>query len=192
MGYKDRNQQDVEEVSRPFSSDQGVAHSRLIKVRFSHSEKYTYSGSSSTKTFNVYKCECGKEIVKRQDQVRSGRIKSCGCLKKEQDKKNLKAPLNWGNWMGAGRKKGCKGSKNVNKGKIPIYETPTNPHKSKRHYVTKEEFNDMYYGVMEPLETESWVQHVPPVPEDINMQRYSEPRGPSHNKGKKFVDGEYV
>jgi hypothetical protein len=34
-------------------------------------------------------CECGNEKIVRADSLKDGSIKSCGCLKKEQDKINL-------------------------------------------------------------------------------------------------------
>ncbi len=34
-------------------------------------------------------CECGNETVVRYDGLKSRTTKSCGCLKKEQDKNNL-------------------------------------------------------------------------------------------------------
>lgn len=42
------------------------------------------------KTYWTFKCECGNIKVLRLDGVKSGRIKSCGCLKKETDRSNAK------------------------------------------------------------------------------------------------------
>lgn len=44
---------------------------------------------SSNKTYWLCKCNCGAEKIVRSDKLTSGHIKSCGCLKKEQDKLNL-------------------------------------------------------------------------------------------------------
>lgn len=48
---------------------------------------------NSKKTFWVCECECGGIKVARSDALLSGATKSCGCLKKEQDKINLGAPI---------------------------------------------------------------------------------------------------
>lgn len=41
------------------------------------------------RTYWVCQCECGNIKVARSDALVSGRTKSCGCIKKEQDKINL-------------------------------------------------------------------------------------------------------
>lgn len=41
------------------------------------------------KTYWMCKCDCGAVKSVRSDSLRSGAIKSCGCLKREQDKSNL-------------------------------------------------------------------------------------------------------
>lgn len=43
----------------------------------------------SRKTYWYCKCECGNIKQVRSDSLQCGAIKSCGCLKKEQDKINL-------------------------------------------------------------------------------------------------------
>lgn len=45
--------------------------------------------TDTRKTFWVCKCDCGNFKTVRSDSLQNGRIKSCGCLKLEQDKKNL-------------------------------------------------------------------------------------------------------
>ena len=47
--------------------------------------------TGTRKTYWVCKCDCGNIKTIRSDSLTSGRIKSCGCLKKEQDIKNLSA-----------------------------------------------------------------------------------------------------
>ncbi len=44
---------------------------------------------SGRKTYWECDCECGKTKVVRTDSLKDGSVKSCGCLKKEQDKINL-------------------------------------------------------------------------------------------------------
>lgn len=41
------------------------------------------------KTFWECQCDCGKIITTRSDRLQSGRVKSCGCYKKEQDARNV-------------------------------------------------------------------------------------------------------
>lgn len=43
------------------------------------------------KTYWLCQCECGKIKSARSDSLLCGAIKSCGCMKKEQDKTNLTA-----------------------------------------------------------------------------------------------------
>lgn len=43
------------------------------------------------KTYWICQCECGNVKSVRSDSLKQGVIKSCGCLKKEQDKTNLTA-----------------------------------------------------------------------------------------------------
>lgn len=44
---------------------------------------------NSRKTYWVCQCDCGNIKIARSDALLSGATKSCGCLKKEQDKTNL-------------------------------------------------------------------------------------------------------
>lgn len=48
-------------------------------------------GTHETKQLYVWlcKCDCGNEVEVRSDNLTSGETKSCGCLKREQDKNNL-------------------------------------------------------------------------------------------------------
>lgn len=43
------------------------------------------------KTYWICQCECGNMKSVRSDSLKQGAIKSCGCLKKEQDRTNLTA-----------------------------------------------------------------------------------------------------
>lgn len=45
--------------------------------------------TESRKTYWICQCDCGEVKIVRSDNLQCGAIKSCGCLKKEQDKKNL-------------------------------------------------------------------------------------------------------
>lgn len=45
--------------------------------------------TETRKTFWVCQCDCGNMKVVRSDSLQCGAIRSYGCLKKEQDKKNL-------------------------------------------------------------------------------------------------------
>ena len=45
--------------------------------------------TESRKTYWYCECECGNIKAVRSDSLLCGAIKSCGCLKKEQDKINL-------------------------------------------------------------------------------------------------------
>lgn len=46
---------------------------------------------STKRTFWVCECICGNKKTVRSDSLQDGSVKSCGCLKKEQDRKNLEA-----------------------------------------------------------------------------------------------------
>ncbi len=41
------------------------------------------------RTYGLYQCDCGNQAIIRTDGVNSGQVVSCGCYKKEIDKKNL-------------------------------------------------------------------------------------------------------
>jgi len=51
---------------------------------------------SSGNYYGLYKCKCGKEKEIIISNVKSGRIKSCGCLGKETSSKNGKANIKHG------------------------------------------------------------------------------------------------
>lgn len=44
---------------------------------------------SGRKSYWVCQCSCGNKTVVRSDILKNGSTMSCGCLKKEQDEKNL-------------------------------------------------------------------------------------------------------
>lgn len=48
--------------------------------------------TDTRKTYWICKCDCGNLKSVRSDSLLDGSIKSCGCLKVEQDKKNLVNP----------------------------------------------------------------------------------------------------
>ena len=60
----------------------GQKFNRLTALNFSHKDK-------NRKTYWVFECECGNIKVLRTDQVKNGNTKSCGCLKKELEPKQL-------------------------------------------------------------------------------------------------------
>jgi len=57
----------------------GQRFNRLIPIKLIGKDKYG-------NVLWLCKCDCGKEKIIPGYQVRNGRIKSCGCLKKERDK----------------------------------------------------------------------------------------------------------
>lgn len=48
--------------------------------------------TNTRKTYWTCRCDCGNLKDVRSDSLKAGRIKSCGCLKQEQDVKNLVSP----------------------------------------------------------------------------------------------------
>jgi hypothetical protein len=114
---------------------------RLTFVRFHHFYYYTRKGYTEKIPFDVYRCECGKEVVKRRVSVKSknpNSVFSCGCLRMENVRKLHASGLAVkGNK--AGRKKGCTPH---NKGKIRIIQD------GKIRYVNDRELAELHYGVI--------------------------------------------
>ena len=63
----------------------------LIGQRFGRLEVIGLDDRNSRKTYWVCQCDCGGIKSARSDSLLSGAIKSCGCMKKEQDRINLTA-----------------------------------------------------------------------------------------------------
>lgn len=47
------------------------------------------SKKSGRKSYWVCQCSCGNKAIVRSDSLKNSNVMSCGCLKKEQDEKNL-------------------------------------------------------------------------------------------------------
>ena len=114
---------------------------RLTFVRFHHFYHYTRKGYTEKIPFDVYRCECGNEVVKRRTSVKSknpNSVFSCGCLRMENVRKLHSSGLAVkGNK--AGRKKGCTPH---NKGKVRITLN------GKIRYVNDQELAELHYGVI--------------------------------------------
>lgn len=63
----------------------------LTGKKFGKLEVIGVHDTGSRKTYYVCQCDCGNIKVVRADALISGATKSCGCIKKEQDKTNLTA-----------------------------------------------------------------------------------------------------
>lgn len=61
---------------------QGKKFGYLTAIEFSHKDQ-------NRKTYWKCLCDCGNQKTARSDSLKSGNDRSCGCLKKEQDKINL-------------------------------------------------------------------------------------------------------
>lgn len=60
----------------------GQRFGRLLAVSIHHSANH--------KRFWTCRCDCGAQVIVRQDQLTTGRAKSCGCYSHEVQRKNLK------------------------------------------------------------------------------------------------------
>jgi len=100
--------------------------SRLTYVRFSHLKKDKYKEARRKGTvirrvrkYNLYKCECGNEVVVREDTAKDGNTLSCGCLSRENSSKRMKKLIAKGlNKFGGGKK----GQKSSIKGRFCIFD----------------------------------------------------------------------
>ena len=63
----------------------------LTGKKFGKLEVIGVHDTGNRKTYYVCQCDCGNIKVVRADALISGATKSCGCIKKEQDKINLSA-----------------------------------------------------------------------------------------------------
>ncbi len=81
------------------------------------------------KTLVLCRCECGKEKVILQSSINSGRVKSCGCLRKEVAKRQIAAVNE--NQIGEGNPS-WKGGKFKRKGYVFVY-CPSHPRARKSH-----------------------------------------------------------
>lgn len=57
----------------------------LTNKKFNRLTPIKYIGKSKW----LCKCDCGKEVIVSTQNIKNGHTKSCGCLKIEQNKKNL-------------------------------------------------------------------------------------------------------
>lgn len=64
----------------------GQKFNELTALSYSHKNK-------NRKTYWNFLCSCGQIKVLRTDGVKSGHIKSCGCIKEKQNDKNLHPPI---------------------------------------------------------------------------------------------------
>lgn len=62
----------------------------LVGLKYKMLTVMEYSHKVGRKAYWKCICECGKEKTARGDCLKSGSVTSCGCLKKEQDRINLK------------------------------------------------------------------------------------------------------
>ena len=125
---------------------------KLTFIRFSHFKMEPRSdkkrpGEKYRFAYDVYLCgHCGKEKIIRRRQVMNKKIKSCGCLRRENAKKMMK----WirENKLNPGGSKPRPGWEPKNKGKIFLPDRPGRPHRGMTgRYVTEGELAAMYHGI---------------------------------------------
>ena len=64
-------------------------YENLTGKKFGKLTAIAYNGKRGRKSYWVCQCECGGLKEVRADSLKAGKIQSCGCLKREQDKINL-------------------------------------------------------------------------------------------------------
>lgn len=69
-------------MSRKIKNRIGIRYGRLIVIKFANR---TWNG----KILWLCKCNCGKEIIVWGNNLQSGNVKSCGCLKREIASKTM-------------------------------------------------------------------------------------------------------
>lgn len=63
----------------------GQRFGRLVAIKMDNSHR----PSKSTRAYWLFQCDCGKETIASGTDVRSGKIKSCGCLHDEMASKRF-------------------------------------------------------------------------------------------------------
>lgn len=64
----------------------GRKFNKLTVIRFDRKEhKRDSKGKNRDKSYWLCKCECGKEVVVARSELVTGKTKSCGCLRKENE-----------------------------------------------------------------------------------------------------------
>lgn len=66
----------------------GKKFNRLTAIKSLN--KASYKQNKTSKSYWLFKCDCGNEKIIRKDDVVSGIVKSCGCLQKEMASKSAK------------------------------------------------------------------------------------------------------
>ena len=147
----------------------------LTFVRRDHLKEYKSKKKYITKIpYDLYQCSCGKTKVIRRAHVKSGKVKSCGHLRKEIALEKMYSGVrliqyrmsggNEGNVNGGG---GKKGNKIHNKGKILIKDNPPG-----EKFITFERLTAMYHG--------------------LDGEVHSLRKRDAPNKGKSLVNGRYI
>jgi len=139
-----------------------IKGTRLTVVKFSHRD-------DKYRKIMLFRCDCGNYKKIRLHHVQRLEIKSCGCLQKEfQHQPDHMEKMRASPKRLPNLRKVKASTPSERKGKIRI-EVPEGSRRYK--YVTEQELFSIYYGV------------------EVESLRL---KPPSHNKGKKLVDGVYA